>query len=260
MNAIDELRKTKFTEKLEQFILKKRRAQTNLDEYQTRKQKQQPYVPEDNTDQICSLCKCFYVNYVTTTCQHNCCQKCLFDHLLKCRKKCPVCSRELKGDFAFPCLSIDYWIGIAQKNNKDYEVKLQEIELWKERGRVKEFTVGMRLDILDTVFVWCQGEVKDIRYGKNDQPKQVFIHYLGWDKVYDEIIDVDSFRLAPLGTNTQQKNVIQYKQSNVETIQRSLNINQNANSNARETNHRSLIMALASQFLSLRNDLFNNQN
>lgn len=29
----------------------------------------------------------------------------------------------------------------------------------------------MTLDILDTVFIWCVGEVKEIRYGKNDQPK-----------------------------------------------------------------------------------------
>ncbi|CAD8077116.1 unnamed protein product [Paramecium primaurelia] len=258
MNRIDELKKVKFTNKLEQFLLKKRRAKTNLEEYQIRKQKQLTYTPQNNKDQICSLCHSFYVNYVTTICQHSCCQKCLFDHLLKCRKKCPICRREFKEDFAYPCLSIDYWIGIAQKNNKDYEVKLQEIQLWKERGRVKEFKVGMKLDILDTVFIWCIGEIKEIRYGQNDKPKQILIHYIGWDKVYDELIDVDSFRLAPQGINTSQKNVIQYQQSNVETLQRSLNVSQNTN--VREINHRSLIMSLASQFLSLRNDLFNNQN
>ncbi|CAD8180572.1 unnamed protein product [Paramecium pentaurelia] len=236
MNRIDELRKVKFTNKLEQFLLKKRRAKTNLEEYQIRKQKQLTYTPQNNKDQICSLCHSFYVNY----------------------KKCPICRREFKEDFSYPCLSIDYWIGIAQKNNKDYEVKLQEISLWKERGKVKEFKVGMRLDILDTVFIWCIGEIKEIRYGQNDKPKQVLIHYIGWDKVYDELIDVDSFRLAPQGINTSQKNVIQYQQSNVETLQRSLNVSQNTN--VREINHRSLIMSLASQFLSFRSDLFNNQN
>lgn len=38
MNAIDELRKIKFTNKLEHILLKKRRAQTNLEEYQIKKQ------------------------------------------------------------------------------------------------------------------------------------------------------------------------------------------------------------------------------
>lgn len=37
MNTIDELRKVKFSENLEEFVLKKRRAKTNLNEYQIRK-------------------------------------------------------------------------------------------------------------------------------------------------------------------------------------------------------------------------------
>lgn len=38
MNAIDELREAKFPEKLVEFVLKKRRAKTMLNEYQIRKQ------------------------------------------------------------------------------------------------------------------------------------------------------------------------------------------------------------------------------
>ena len=38
MNTIDELRKAKFAQSLEQFVLKKRRAKTNIEEYQIRKQ------------------------------------------------------------------------------------------------------------------------------------------------------------------------------------------------------------------------------
>ncbi|CAD8053219.1 unnamed protein product [Paramecium primaurelia] len=259
MNTIDELRKAKFPQKLEQFVLKKRRANTKLNEYQIRKQKQQIYIPQANKEQICTLCQSIYVDYVTTICEHSFCQKCLLEHLLKCRKKCPTCKREFKGDFAFPCLSIDHWIGIAQKNNIDYELKLKEIDLWKEKGKVKEFTIGMKLDILDTVFIWCEGEVQEIRYGKNDQPKQVLVHYLGWNKVYDELIDVDSFRLAPQGTNTKQKNVLQYQQSNVETLQRSLNLRENGNQEIRSLRNQ-LLMRLVGQLSSLRNDISNNQN
>ncbi|CAD8085593.1 unnamed protein product [Paramecium sonneborni] len=262
MSIIDELRKAKFTKKLEQFVLAKRRANSNLEEYQIRKQKQLKYIPQLNKEQICSLCQTYYVNQITTICQHSFCEKCLFDHFLKCRKKCPTCKIEFKSDFAFPCLSLDYWIGVAQKNHKDYELKLKEVDLWKEKGKIKELKVGMKLDILDTVFIWCLGEIKEIRYGKDDQPKQILVHYIGWNKVYDELLEVNSFRLAPQGSNTSQKNVLQYQQSNVETLQRSLHVsgNSNENTNERSLNVRQLIRSLASQLFQLRNDLFNNQN
>ncbi|CAD8189780.1 unnamed protein product [Paramecium octaurelia] len=257
MNVIDELRKTRFPEKFQELVLKKRRAQTNLNEYETRKQRQQTYVPQANKEQICTLCQSIYVDYVTTICDHSFCQKCLLENLHKSRKQCPTCKKEFKGDFAFPCLSIDHWIGITQTSNMDYTLKLKQIALWKEQGKVKEFTVGMKLDILNIAFIWCEGEVKEIRYGKDGQPKEVLIHYFEFDTAYDEFIDVDSFRLALYGTITNQKNAIQYQQSRVEKFQSHFIFSQNR---ALLSRANLSLMRLASLITSLRQNRLNNQN
>lgn len=63
----------------------------------------------------------------------------------------------------------------------------------------------MLLDVFDTECIWCKGEVKEItKIG-------IKIHYLGWKSVYDEIIEINSDRLAPLGTFTNRAGNVLYK-------------------------------------------------
>lgn len=62
---------------------------------------------------------------------------------------------------------------------------------------------GQLVDARDTENIWCQGMILDI-YRKFDEKTGrntvtgVLVHYNRWHKIYNEIIDVPSLRLAPL--------------------------------------------------------------
>jgi hypothetical protein len=62
---------------------------------------------------------------------------------------------------------------------------------------------GQLVDARDTENIWCQGMILDI-YRKVDEKTGrntvtgVLVHYNRWHKIYNEIIDVPSLRLAPL--------------------------------------------------------------
>jgi hypothetical protein len=61
---------------------------------------------------------------------------------------------------------------------------------------------GQLVDARDTENIWCQGMILDI-YRKVDEKTGrntvtgVLVHYNRWHKIYNEIIDVPSLRLAP---------------------------------------------------------------
>lgn len=47
-------------------------------------------------------------------------------------------------------------------------------------------------------------------YNKGDRVTELLIHYQGWNKIYDEILDVSSPRLAPLGFYTAREDIPRY--------------------------------------------------
>ena len=60
----------------------------------------------------------------------------------------------------------------------------------------RNFSVGDTIDALDTIRKWYESTVRDVKDNK------VFIHFKQWGSHWDEWIDVDSERLAPLHTHT----------------------------------------------------------
>ena len=60
----------------------------------------------------------------------------------------------------------------------------------------RDFEVGDTLDALDSVQKWYESIVKDRKGGK------VLIHFKYWDARWDEWLDVESERLAPLHSHT----------------------------------------------------------
>ncbi|CAK74160.1 unnamed protein product (macronuclear) [Paramecium tetraurelia] len=53
------------------------------------------------------------------------------------------------------CLNFKYndQVGIIQTNNIKLFTQLKQVLLWKVQGKVSQFTVGMKLDILDTACI-----------------------------------------------------------------------------------------------------------
>ena len=58
--------------------------------------------------------------------------------------------------------------------------------------------VGQRIEVLDTDSIWSSAYVVDVLEGK------IEIHYDGWDDNWNEILDVDSSRMAPIYTRTSR--------------------------------------------------------
>ena len=61
----------------------------------------------------------------------------------------------------------------------------------------------------DTEYIWMQGTVKIKIECANKEPLLV-IHYEGWNKYYDELIKVNSSRLAPFGSYSERKDIPKY--------------------------------------------------
>ena len=58
----------------------------------------------------------------------------------------------------------------------------------------------------DTENIWCIGIIKKMIKNKNHSDT-LFIHYEGWDKIYDEYICSNSNRIAPHGYYTSRTDI-----------------------------------------------------
>ena len=63
------------------------------------------------------------------------------------------------------------------------------------------------MDVLDTEFIWCKGLILKVNTKKNGL-KMLLVHYKGWNKVYDELIESTSKRLAPEGFFTNRLGIV----------------------------------------------------
>lgn len=62
----------------------------------------------------------------------------------------------------------------------------------------RKLELGQWIDAKDTIDQWLEAEITDIR------ENEIFIHYNGWGRRWDEWIDMNSQRLAPFRTYTVQ--------------------------------------------------------
>merc|ERR1719242_1049341 len=69
------------------------------------------------------------------------------------------------------------------------------------KGILTDFGIKTRCDCLDSTDKWYEAEIVDV----NENGELVLIHFAGWDSKYNEWINKDSYRLAPLHTMTKPK-------------------------------------------------------
>ena len=67
------------------------------------------------------------------------------------------------------------------------------------KGTLDDFSLNTKCDCLDSTDKWYEAEIVAV----NDNGELVSIHYKGWDNKYNEWINKDSYRLAPLHTMTK---------------------------------------------------------
>lgn len=88
--------------------------------------------------------------------------------------------------------------GLEEDLNKNYEeIKpISEIKGFDFRNR--KLKIGQWIDVKDTIDQWLEAEVIDVN------ETQVYVHYNGWGRRWDEWIDMNSPRIATFRTHTVQ--------------------------------------------------------
>lgn len=150
----------------------------------------------------------------TTFCGHAFCEKCISPLIISMNSQCPICRAKINRTLNVPSLLLNKIASsIANEGEphikKDFEARVAENEREKEERAVTNFTVDMKLDVLDTEQIWCVGVVKQI-FANPAHGSTLLIHYKGWDPMYDEFICERSSRLARLGYYTDREGIPQY--------------------------------------------------
>ena len=98
-----------------------------------------------------------------------------------------------------------YEDGIYEETYIHQDKKASE---WYEKKKINAEKIKSNdlIDVRDTEFIWCRAVVNEV-YEKNNS---ILIHYLGWNSVYDEIIELSSQRLANYKFYTHRSDIPHY--------------------------------------------------
>lgn len=77
------------------------------------------------------------------------------------------------------------------------------------KKKIDKVEVGDKIDVRDTDYIWCIGEVRMIIESVGKDPI-LAIHYLGWNMWYDELLPTSSPRIAKLGFYTSRNDIPKY--------------------------------------------------
>ena len=108
----------------------------------------------------------------------------------------------------YPCYLLDEAISHEEDTDSAYQVRIEGNKQYKERLRITDAHEGMKIDVKDTEGIWCIGTIKTVMKVENN--KLVLVHFDRWDEFFDELIPLDSPRLAPEGFFTT-RDIFRYK-------------------------------------------------
>ena len=195
-----------------------------LEEKLVRGSKQEVDPENDFKSLICPLCLNFIYKCQTTVCGHSFCTKCIDEYLI-IKQQCFVCDKTIrttKGTVLLSCFSIDDVITQLINNTNDTQIKINwenqkcDFTTWQLSKKLEKIEVGDKLDIRDTGYIWCIGEVTMLVECINKEP-MLAIHYQDWNRWYDEFLPISSPRLARLGFYTSRDDIPKYKMKAVNT-------------------------------------------
>lgn len=150
-----------------------------------------------------------------TACGHAFCYQCLDESLLF-SSNCPICRESIKGQDLVPCTLLDSLINvIAGPLRSPVRLNYEErVRKWREWRRRRELDIGvleagMAIDVRDTESIWCEGTVLGVELNEG-VAVAVLVHFNRWHKVYNEIIELPSHRLAPLHHFSSRTDIPRY--------------------------------------------------
>ncbi|KAL4476822.1 hypothetical protein ABPG72_010659 [Tetrahymena utriculariae] len=185
--------------------------------YENRKKitKEKSIIDQDQQKLLdCPICMDYLVSPVQTQCGHTYCEICLTEALLK-QNICPMCKKVVPNfnfviDTLLDGLVKQYVESYNDENKEKYTQRRKKYFAWNKKRRPQKFEEGMKLDIRDLDNIWCEAIVKKIERQLNNQ-EFIFIHYIGWNNIYDEMLPSNSNRISSAGFFTQRKDIPQYR-------------------------------------------------
>lgn len=106
---------------------------------------------------------------------------------------------------------------LSVNTDSDYYTRLEEDRNWQKSLLVEDtIEPGALLDVRDTLYVWIKAQVKEVLKPKDGGTTLLFIHYKDWDSFYDEIIPINSSRLAPLGLFSDRTDLPKYMRNTID--------------------------------------------
>lgn len=136
-------------------------------------------------------------------------------------KFCPICKERVRDDKNTECNLIDFAVeNILIRGSPDFDSLKDDLKNWQNRRsqhlewknshRLVNISIGDKIDVRDTEYIWCTGSVERILKSRYNWADLYFIHYEGWSRCYDEYIPADSDRIAPHGFYTSRNDIPKY--------------------------------------------------
>jgi hypothetical protein len=88
-----------------------------------------------------------------------------------------------------------------------------------------EITTDMVIDARDSEYIWCKAEVMAVIESKNEE-NSILVHYIGWGRKYDEVLSINSPRIAPKGFYSDRPDIPHYQDNENKTKKPVLNLPQ----------------------------------
>ena len=66
------------------------------------------------------------------------------------------------------------------------------------------------IDARDSEYIWCKAEVMAVIEAKNEE-NSILVHYIGWGRKYDEVLSINSPRIAIKGFYTERDDIPHYQ-------------------------------------------------
>ena len=119
-----------------------------------------------------------------------------------------MCKIDCKHTQLYACYLLDEAISHEADTNSTYKARIESNKQYKERLKLSDIYEGMRIDAKDTEGIWCAASIKTIL--NTEKNRLVLVHFDRWDEFFDELIPIDSTRLAPEGLFTN-RDILRYK-------------------------------------------------
>lgn len=165
-------------------------------------------LPENGLTLRCPLCLDFICNAITTACGHTFCEECISEYLLYF-KRCLCCPRKLCSSKELGrSKSIDALVDAATATMapvvaKSLAERKEAHRKQVEARTVREFVVGMDVDVRSPEMVWCEGVVRRILFRGEHGKRLIIVNYKGRPSTLNEEIPDGSERLATAGFYTK---------------------------------------------------------